>query len=493
MDVSSKRHRWRARARYLAFSCGQILARIHSIDHSGFPSLAHQAPADLIEQWHAAYRRDSVRRPVFDLAFHQLSTTRPPPPVKACLVHGDFRNGNLMIGPEGVRAVLDWELAHIGDPMEDLGWLCVNSWRFGRMEKPVGGFGEYADLYAGYEAAGGSPVNREMAAWWETVRHAEVGRHVRRLACRLPQCRCHRGARNDRSARIRNGNRSAAAHGELTTWTNPPMQDEPSPREILGAIADFLRNTVIPNSDPHTAFQARVAANAVDLVRRQLEFGITGEAAEVIAPASAARPRRDIARAEHSAGRSSCIRFEGTLRLREYPNICARPHWRSCKSINRTIQVTWPRSSVPSRIRDMDFSLPAELIEYLAELDRFIEAEIKPLQAQDDNERFFDHRREHSRTDWDNNGLPRPEWEALLGEARRRADAAGHLRFGWPKQYGGRDGSNLWMAVIREHLAALGLGLHNDLQNEHSIVGNNPFVILFREFATRGARSARWG
>jgi aminoglycoside phosphotransferase (APT) family kinase protein len=151
----------------LAYSCGQILARIHSIDPNGFPTLAHQTPADLIDQWHAAYRRDSVRRPVFDLAFHRLSATRPPPPVKARLVHGDFRNGNLMIGPEGVRAVLDWELAHVGDPMEDLGWLCVNSWRFGRIEKPVGGFGEYADLYAGYEAAGGSPVNREMAAWWE--------------------------------------------------------------------------------------------------------------------------------------------------------------------------------------------------------------------------------------------------------------------------------------------------------------------------------------
>ena len=151
----------------LAFSCGQILARIHAIDTRGFPSLAHQAPADLIEQWHAAYRRDSVRRPVFDLAFRELSASRPPAPLKARLVHGDFRNGNLMIGPEGVRAVLDWELAHVGDPMEDLGWLCVNSWRFGRSEKPVGGFGEYADLYAGYEAAGGSPVNREMATWWE--------------------------------------------------------------------------------------------------------------------------------------------------------------------------------------------------------------------------------------------------------------------------------------------------------------------------------------
>jgi len=151
----------------LAYSCGQILARIHSIDPGRFPSLAHQAPADLIKQWHAAYRRDSVRRPVFDLAFHELSARCPPPPVKARLVHGDFRNGNLMIGPEGVRAVLDWELAHVGDPMEDLGWLCVNSWRFGRIEKPVGGFGEYADLYAGYEAAGGPGVNRETATWWE--------------------------------------------------------------------------------------------------------------------------------------------------------------------------------------------------------------------------------------------------------------------------------------------------------------------------------------
>ena len=132
----------------------------------------------------------------------------------------------------------------------------------------------------------------------------------------------------------------------------------------------------------------------------------------------------------------------------------------------------------------MDFALPADLVAYLAELDAFIDAEIKPLQARDDNERFFDHRRENARTDWDNDGLPRPEWEALLGEARKLADAAGHLRFAWPSEYGGKDGSNLWLAVIREHLAAKGLGLFNDLQNEHSIVGNNPFVVMFKEFAT---------
>lgn len=132
----------------------------------------------------------------------------------------------------------------------------------------------------------------------------------------------------------------------------------------------------------------------------------------------------------------------------------------------------------------MDFDLPQDLVDYLAELDRFIEAEIKPLERENDNHRFFDHRREYARTDWEAGGLPRKEWEALLAEARRRADAAGHLRFAWPKELGGRDGSQLWLAVIREHLAAKGLGLHNDLQNEHSIVANNPFVVLFKEFAT---------
>ena len=132
----------------------------------------------------------------------------------------------------------------------------------------------------------------------------------------------------------------------------------------------------------------------------------------------------------------------------------------------------------------MDFNLPAELTAYLAELDDFIEREIKPLEREGDNIRFFDHRREWARTDWDAGGLPRKEWEELLAEARRRADAAGHLRYAWPKEMGGKGGSNLDMAVIREHLAAKGLGLHNDLQNEHSIVGNNPFILMFKEFAT---------
>ena len=127
---------------------------------------------------------------------------------------------------------------------------------------------------------------------------------------------------------------------------------------------------------------------------------------------------------------------------------------------------------------DMNFDLPRALTDYLGRLDAFIDAEIRPLEAADDNIRFFDHRREWARTDFEHGGLPRPEWEALLRQAKNLADKAGHYRFALPKKYGGSDGSDLWMAVIREHFATQGLGLHNDLQNEHSIVGNLPFVTM---------------
>ena len=139
----------------------------------------------------------------------------------------------------------------------------------------------------------------------------------------------------------------------------------------------------------------------------------------------------------------------------------------------------------------MNFDIPPELVAYLAELDEFIEREIKPLEEADDNIRFFDHRREHARTDWDRGGLPRAEWEALLREARRRADAAGHYRYPFPSEYGGRDGTNLGMAIIREHLARKGLGLHNDLQNEHSVVGNNVGLLLMLRYGS-DAQKADW-
>jgi alkylation response protein AidB-like acyl-CoA dehydrogenase len=128
--------------------------------------------------------------------------------------------------------------------------------------------------------------------------------------------------------------------------------------------------------------------------------------------------------------------------------------------------------------------LPQDLADLLQEIDAFIEAEIRPLEAEGDNARFFDHRREYSRTDFEGGGIPRREWEALLEEMVARADRAGLFRYALPEELGGRGGSNLAMAIVREHLNRLGIGLHNDPQSEISMIGNFPTVLLAQEFGT---------
>ncbi len=135
----------------------------------------------------------------------------------------------------------------------------------------------------------------------------------------------------------------------------------------------------------------------------------------------------------------------------------------------------------------MDFEIPREISAILAELDAFIEREIKPLEEA--NRQYFDRRREWARTDWENGGRPRAEWEEVLAEMKRRADKAGHLRFALPRELGGQEGSNLALAMIREHLAHKGLGLHNDLQNESSIVGNFPLVMMMWDFGTEAQKA----
>ena len=139
----------------------------------------------------------------------------------------------------------------------------------------------------------------------------------------------------------------------------------------------------------------------------------------------------------------------------------------------------------------MDFDIPQDLQKLLGKLDDFIDEVIKPLEQQDDNIRFFDHRREDARTDWERDGLPNEEWEQLLRKVKRLADEAGFYRYPFPKQFGGMEGSNLGMAIIREHLAAKGLGLHNDLQDEHSIVGNNVGLLLMLQYGTE-EQKAEW-
>jgi aminoglycoside phosphotransferase (APT) family kinase protein len=150
----------------LARQCGQILARIHAIDAAQIPELKPTDAATEIEQYRALYDSYDHPHPVFEIAFKWLEARLPDAP-RLTLVHGDFRNGNLMIGPDGVRAVLDWEIVHIGDPAADLGWLCVNSWRFGESQNVVGGFGSVDELLAGYAEAGGKDMTAARVRFWE--------------------------------------------------------------------------------------------------------------------------------------------------------------------------------------------------------------------------------------------------------------------------------------------------------------------------------------
>jgi aminoglycoside phosphotransferase (APT) family kinase protein len=150
----------------LARQCGQALARIHRMPAAVLPPLRRAAPADELAHYERQYRAHGLHKPVFELALHWLKAHAPAGDIALVPVHGDFRNGNLMVGEDGLRAVLDWELAHLGDPMEDLGWLCVNSWRFGRHELPVGGFGTREQLFAGYAEAGGQ-VDVAHVHYWE--------------------------------------------------------------------------------------------------------------------------------------------------------------------------------------------------------------------------------------------------------------------------------------------------------------------------------------
>jgi aminoglycoside phosphotransferase (APT) family kinase protein len=148
----------------LAAQCGTVLAHLHQMDVAALPELQQPDP---LGEWRTVLDNVGEPHPAFELAFRWLEQHRPAS-TRTTVVHGDFRNGNLIVGPEGIRAVLDWELAHLGDPMEDLGWLCVRAWRFG-VDKPVGGFGSYDELVGAYEEASGEKVDRDALRWWETL------------------------------------------------------------------------------------------------------------------------------------------------------------------------------------------------------------------------------------------------------------------------------------------------------------------------------------
>src|SRR3982075_4197523 len=147
---------------------GKVAATIHGLPASKLPPRRQMSSTKEIADLEREYRSFDWPRPVFELALRWLGEHDPGPSREVTLVHGDFRHGNLIVGPDGVRAVLDWELAHTGDPMEDLGWICVNSWRFGEIDKPVGGFGTREELFAGYEATG-RRVDPDRVMFWEVM------------------------------------------------------------------------------------------------------------------------------------------------------------------------------------------------------------------------------------------------------------------------------------------------------------------------------------
>src|SRR5215813_7369180 len=159
----------------IAGQLGEIVARIHAVDVKTLPPLAHRQAEDQTASLRHVLDTLDQPQPVFELALSWLGRRRPQSAERPVLVHGDYRTGNYLADETGVTAILDWEGAHLGDPVEDLGWLCVKSWRFGAVDKPAGGFGSREELWSAYERAGGRTVDPARAHWWEVLGTARWG------------------------------------------------------------------------------------------------------------------------------------------------------------------------------------------------------------------------------------------------------------------------------------------------------------------------------
>jgi aminoglycoside phosphotransferase (APT) family kinase protein len=273
----------------LAFECGQILARIHAIDlkKTGLDELLDPMdPAAFVEQTWERYKLFNTPQPMIDFAGRWLKEHLPRNP-RMALVHNDFRNGNFMVGPNGVVAVLDWEVAHIGDPMRDLGWICTNSWRFGRSDLPVGGFGEYEDLFRGYEAVSGEKVDPAHVKFWEVF-----GSFWWAVGC-LGMAEHYRTGPDKTVERPGIGRRSSECQVDCVNLLIPgpvaPVKglsldsalDMPRTDELVVSVRDFLRGDVMASTEGRTNFLARVASNSLDIVLRELSLGPPHRAGEL--------------------------------------------------------------------------------------------------------------------------------------------------------------------------------------------------------------------
>lgn len=265
----------------LAEQCGEILARIHAIDLEATSlgvRLARLSPEQYVRQTWERYQALDTPQPMIDFTARWLLDHLPRTYVPT-LVHNDFRNGNIMVSPAGVVAVLDWEIAHIGDPMRDLGWICTSSWRFGRSELPVGGFGSYADLFRGYERASGRIVDPAHVKFWEVFGSFW-------WACSSLTMAQHYRTGPDRTVeRPAIGRRSSECQVDCVNLLIPgPVEllaadaatsalDMPRIDELVSSVRDFLREDVMKATRGRTQFLARVAGNSLDIVLRDLAIG----------------------------------------------------------------------------------------------------------------------------------------------------------------------------------------------------------------------------
>jgi aminoglycoside phosphotransferase (APT) family kinase protein len=280
----------------LAYDCGRILATIHAIDleANGLSSLLDpMTPEAFVRQTWERYQAFDTPQPMIDFTARWLLDHLPANP-DMTLVHNDFRNGNFMVTAEsGIVAVLDWEMAHIGDPMRDLGWICTNSWRFGRAELPVGGFGHYADLFRGYESVSGRPVDADHVKFWEVfgsfwwgVGCLSMAEHYRHG----PDKSVERPAIGRRSSECQVDCANLLIPGPVTivdpaspgdSESQPTGSDMPRIDELVVSVRDFLRHDVMAGTGGRVNFLARVGANSLDIVLREIESGSAAHAHEL--------------------------------------------------------------------------------------------------------------------------------------------------------------------------------------------------------------------
>ncbi len=262
----------------LAEECGKTLARIHAIS---VPSaLRHElqcvSPEVLVRETWDAYIALNTPQPMIDFTAQWL-LTHLPTAVAPCLVHGDFRNGNLMVSKSGVQAVLDWELCHMGDPMRDLGWLCVNSWRFGERDLPVGGFGAPSDLVSGYESVSGISVDTAALLFWEVF-----GSFWWSITT-LGMANTWRTGETPSVERPVIGRRSSEAQMDCARLLIPGSFETlkqsggegnlPQTQELISAVKGHLLEDVAPVFQGADKFLIRVAVNALAIAERELTLG----------------------------------------------------------------------------------------------------------------------------------------------------------------------------------------------------------------------------